>query len=305
MIFTDNEKEQIGKRIIERQQLSGLSQAAFARSIDFNPADITNLRGKKWKEAPQLIGDSKWVKFARFAGFTRNAAMEWHTAQTQVKREIDAQLAACKNYSLAAILCDDAGIGKTYACKAFAASHPHVYYIDCSNCRTKVRFARAIARTVGISTDGISDEVFEDAIYVLSITERPLVILDEAGDLEDKAFLELKRMYNALEDQCGFYIVGADGLKKKIEKGEATRKVGFTEVFSRFGKKFTKIMPVEPSDRKEALIKMAHELLNSNGINDKSTRSDITRTICINGLKDLRTVKREVMKIRLRKEATV
>lgn len=302
MIFTQKEKEQIGKLLIQRQELSGQSQAAFARANDLSSADISNLKGEKWKEQPQLASDRKWIRFARLANFSRNNELEWRTAQTQVKREIDAQLNACKNYAFTAILCDDAGVGKTYACKSFAASNPHVYYLDCSTARTKNRFIRAIAHAVGVSSEGISDTVFEDAIYVLSITPNPLVILDEAGDLEDKTFLELKRMYNALEGVCGFYLVGADGLKKKIERGEAIKKVGFTEVFSRFGKKFTKIMPIEPNERKEALITMTNELLEANGIKDAETKKAITRSIFINGLKDLRTIKREVIKLRLRKD---
>ncbi|PTN08070.1 hypothetical protein C8N47_111110 [Mangrovibacterium marinum] len=303
MIFTLTEKETIGKRLVERQETSGLSQAAFARANEMSPADMSNIRGEKWKEQPHLVGDMKWIKFARLVDFTRKAELEWKTAQTNVKRQIDAQLNACKNYSFTAILCDDAGVGKTYACKAFAATNPHVYYIDCSNCRTRIRFVRAIARAVGINADGKIDDLFESAMYVLGLIDRPLLILDEAGDLEDKAFLELKRMYNNLEGQCGFYLVGADGLKKKIERGEAVRKVGFTEVFSRFGKKFTKIVPVEPEERRQFLIEMAHSLLDANGISDRNSRQDIIRTICLNGLKDLRTVKREVIKIRIKKEA--
>lgn len=292
--------------VVERQELSGLTQAKFARANDFNPADISNLRGESWKKNPVLIGEQKWVKFARFVGFNRSRELEWNIANTRVKREIDAQLAACKNYSFTAILCDDAGIGKTFACKAYAAKMPHVYYIDCSNSRTRIRLIRAIGKVVGVDTNDRADEVFENAMYVLRQTERPLLIFDEAGDLEDKAFLELKRLYNNLEGICGFYIVGADGLKRKIEKGEAAKKVGFTEIFSRFGKKFTKIIPVERESKRDFLLNMTNEVLAVNGITDRQQISVIAQAVVANGgLKDLRTVYREVMKIRIKKEASI
>lgn len=225
-----------------------------------------------------------------------------HAGQARNRRAA----AACKNYSFTAILCDDAGIGKTFACKAYAAKMPHVYYIDCSNSRTRIRLIRAIGKVVGVDTNDRADEVFENAMYVLRQTERPLLIFDEAGDLEDKAFLELKRLYNNLEGICGFYIVGADGLKRKIEKGEAAKKVGFTEIFSRFGKKFTKIIPVERESKRDFLLNMTNEVLAVNGITDRQQISVIAQAVVANGgLKDLRTVYREVMKIRIKKEASI
>lgn len=303
MIFTDIEKQQIGKMILERQELSGQSQAKFAKSNDFNPADISNLRGETWMKQPALIGDQKWIKFARFVGYNRKSELVWNTANTRVKLEIDAQLTACKNYAFTAILCDDAGVGKTYACKEFAARNPHVYYIDCSNCRSRLRLIRAIGKAVGLEANYRADDVFEDAMYLLRNTDNPLAIFDEVGDLDDRAFLELKRMYNNLEGICGFYLVGADGLKRKIERGEASKKVGFTEIFSRFGKKFTKIMPIDPEDRANRLLKMTAELLVANDVTDSQQIKTIQNAVISNGLKDMRTVYREVVKIRIKREA--
>lgn len=303
MIFTEIEKELIGKMLIERQELSGLSQAKFAKANDFNPADISNLRGETWRKQQTLIGESKWIRFARFVGYNRKAELTWNTANTRVKSEIDAQLTACKNYAFTAILCDDAGIGKTYACKEFAARQPHVYYIDCSNCRSSRRLIKAIGKAVGVDLNARIDDIFEDAMYILSITERPLLIFDEAGDLEDRAFLELKRLYNNLQFVCGIYLVGAGGLKKKIERGEASNKVGFTENFSRFGKDFTKIMPVVPEDRADRLIEMTEQLLAANDVTDKQQVEAIKLKVITGGLKDMRKVYREVLKIRIKKEA--
>ncbi len=43
----------------------------------------------------------------------------------------------------------------------------------------------------------------------------PLVVLDEAGDLQYEAFLELKALWNATEMCCGWYMMGADGLRRR------------------------------------------------------------------------------------------
>jgi len=44
-------------------------------------------------------------------------------------------------------------------------------------------------------------------------------------------------------------MMGADGLREKIERARYARKVGYAELFSRFGSKYQKVSP----DGKEAL----------------------------------------------------
>ena len=302
-LFTSKDKVQIGSLVLKAFQISGFSsQAKYAKSIGFEPADLSNIKNQRWKDNPQLIGPEKWIRLARLVKFEKNEGLVWHTANTRVKKFIDQQLNVCKAYSFTGIMVDNAGIGKTYACKEFASKTPNVFYIDCSNCRSKNRFIKTLAKVVGTDVNARYDDILEDVIYVLSVLPKPLLIIDEAGDLEDKAFLEIKRMYNNLEGVCGFYLVGADGLKKKIERAIATKKVGFTEVFSRFGKKFSNVMPKLIEDQKEVLIEMAHSILEANGIRDLESKRMITRKILIDGLKDMRTIRREVIKLRIGKE---
>jgi len=85
-------------------------------------------------------------------------------------------------------------------------------------------------------------------VFYLRSIPNPLIILDEAGDLDYPAFLELKALWNATEGCCGWYMMGADGLREKIERARYARKVGYAELFSRFGSKYQKVSP----DGKEA-----------------------------------------------------
>ena len=59
----------------------------------------------------------------------------------------------------------------------------------------------------------------------LRTIDTPLVILDEAGDLQYEAFLELKALWNATERCCAWYMMGADGLKEKINRAIEGKKV--------------------------------------------------------------------------------
>ena len=297
--FTNEEKQQIAELILRQFKASGFtSQARFAKSVGLDQADLTNLKGKTFLRNQQLIGPAKWMRIARIAGFTSSDIERWITADTKVKRFIDSQLIACQNLSMTNILCDEAGIGKTHTCREFATTHPNVFYLDCSNSRNKNRFIQALARAVGIEAQGKYDEILADTIYALQLTNKPLIILDEAGDLEDKAILEFKRIYNALEDQCGFYIVGSDGLRAKIERGIRVRKVGYKEVFSRLGKNFSRIMSAQLQELSIEFGEMAEQILIANDVTDKATIADIRARMVESGIKDLRTVKREVRKRR-------
>ena len=94
-------------------------------------------------------------------------------------------------------------------------------------------------------------------MYYLRGIDNPLVILDEAGDLQYEAFLELKALWNATERCCGWYMMGADGLKEKINRSIECKKVGYTEMLSRFGDRYSKVVPDEANDRKAFLHEQA------------------------------------------------
>ena len=48
-------------------------------------------------------------------------------------------------------------------------------------------------------------------------------------------------------------MMGADGLKQKIEGNRSRNKVGYAELFSRFGSRFQKVTPPGKTDREQFL----------------------------------------------------
>lgn len=94
-------------------------------------------------------------------------------------------------------------------------------------------------------------------MYYLRGIDNPLIILDEAGDLSYEAFLELKALWNATERCCGWYMMGADGLKEKINRSIECKKVGYTEMLSRYGDRYSRVTPEDGKERKQFLIGQA------------------------------------------------
>ena len=105
--------------------------------------------------------------------------------------------------------------------------------------------------------DTVIFSVFFSIFILLRSIDSPLIILDEAGDLQYEAFLELKALWNATEHCCGWYMMGADGLKEKINRSIDCKKVGYTEMLSRYGGRYCKVTPDDGKEREKFLMKQA------------------------------------------------
>lgn len=209
------------------------------------------------QEEFQSLTDEILLRVARKLDVTLRDRMEWKGARTATFDYVTTQLEACQERSLSVILCDIPNIGKTFTARRYATEHRNAVYVDCSQTKTKRAMVRAIANGFGVGLTGKYQDCYEDLIYCLRSMDRPLVILDEAGDLQYEAFLELKALWNATEMQCGWYMMGADGLSAKINRNVDGRKVGYAEIFSRYGGKYSRVTPEQEDDRRKFLLEQA------------------------------------------------
>lgn len=178
------------------------------------------------------------------------------------------------------ILVDDCGIGKTECAKAIISQMKNAFYVDASQTHTKVRFIRQLALVLGCGTKGKYHEVLENVKYALNVLENPFVCIDEAGDLEYSAYLELKGIMNDTVDNCAWFMIGADGLRAKITKGINNHKVGFAEIFSRFSDDFVTLVPKGPEDRKKFYTKLIGDVAYVN-LDDKTTVNEVIRSCMV------------------------
>lgn len=245
--------------------------------LDVNPAQLSRLMAG---EMDGVLSDAKLISIARKLNVDLGAKTELVTANTPVYQFITAQLEACQNNALCGLLCDLADIGKTYSAKQYIKSHRNAVYIDCSQAKNKQRLVRAIAREFGINHTGRYNEVYADLVYYIKTLANPLVILDEAGDLDYSAFLEIKALWNATEYACGWFMMGADGLKAKIENNIGHKKVGYAELFRRFGSRYQRITPegdaVTFAQKQVAIIAKANGIADVQSLYAK-TQGSLTR----------------------------
>lgn len=248
------------------------SDANFAKQYQINNSVFSRLKSG---ETDGLLKDAQWLTIGRVLGVTMNDR-SWKVARTDVFSAIEQEVLFCKSNAKARIFVDDCGIGKSFTAKYLSRNLKNCFYMDASQSKSKQVFIRNLARTLGVDDKGRYVDVKENIKYYLHVLPQPMVIIDEAGDLDYNAFLEIKELWNATEGVCGWYMMGADGLRAKIERGIACKRVGFREVFSRFSEKFGSVVPVERSSRIEFYTKLISDVLVINAP-DKSKVSGIIK----------------------------
>lgn len=227
------------------------SDAKHAASLGVTTSAYSSIKNG---QTERVLSDGNWMSIARKLGVNLRGGIEWKAAKTETFKYITTQLEFIQERGLSGLLCDLPNIGKTFTARHYVKTHPNAVYIDCSQVKTKLKLVRKIATEFGSNTRGSYSDVYADLVFYLRSIDTPLIILDEAGDIQYEAFLELKALWNATERCCAWYMMGADGLKAKINRSIECNKVGYAEMFSRYGDRYSRITPDDGRER-EAFLK--------------------------------------------------
>ena len=293
MLVSNEMKERIIQAMKTARENFGGSDAKFATSLSINASQLSRIMRGDWDK---VLSEEKWITIARVLGVGIGTQAKWNTANTPVFQFITAQLDKCQNESLSALLCDLSDIGKTFAAVHYQRSHKNVVYIDCSQVKSKQKLIRKIAKSFGVGSTGKYDEVYEDLVFYLKQLPTPLIILDEAGDLHYEAFLEIKALWNATEGYCGYYMMGADGLRQKIARAIDNKKVGYTELFSRFGRKYINCLPANNDERLRMLQASASMIIKANCTEGTDVMKVLRNSADEQGVPSLRRINKELSK---------
>ncbi len=257
----ENELKQRIIKAIKSDRENFSSDGKHTTKLGVNKSIYSQLKSGKTE---RLLSDGEWIRIGRMLDVQLSKKADWITAETPVFDYITEQLEYCRRESTAGLFCDECDIGKTHTAKVYTSTHRNVVYVDCSKYKTKQKFIRYIASQFGVDYTGKIVDVIADMVYYIKTLEKPLIIFDEAGDLDYTAFLEIKALWNDLEDMCGFYMMGADGLKAKINRAIHNKKVGYAEIFSRFGAKHQAIQFKDKKEKLEFKICQAEMIIKAN-----------------------------------------
>lgn len=275
---TQQQKQVIVTALMEQRKNFDGTDQQFAKQWDINYSVYSRLKNEKNYDG--LLREAQWLNLGRELNVEMDAR-KWNTAKTEVFTVIEQDILFCKDNAKAMICVDDCGIGKTHTAKYLSRTTKNCFYIDASQAKTKQQFIRLIAKTIGVDDKDKYVRVKANIKYALRMLPNPVVIIDEAGDLEYTAFLELKELWNATDKACGWYMMGADGLRRKIERGIQNKKVGYKELFSRYSERYTTIVPSNRNEKISFYKQLITDVLNAN-MKNKAKLNEIVKRCLIN-----------------------
>lgn len=268
----------------------GGTDKSFATKLGINPAQYSRIMAGNFMS---VLSDAQWSSLARQTNISMKGKDKWKTAMTPVFSDISKQLKRAQENSISFIIVDDADVGKTHAAKEYVSANKYAVYVDCSLSKKKRELVSAIAKGFGTRCEGKYQDILADLLFhVKNHTVNPIVILDEAGDLDPAARLELKALWNGTEEACAWVQMGADGLMEVVKRGIDGRRVGFTETFSRYGKKYQSYTPLAEKDKIKFNFMQAAMIIKANAPIGADIQKILVRT-----KGSLRRVKTELCKL--------
>jgi DNA transposition AAA+ family ATPase len=232
----------------------------------------------------ELISDEMWRNIASQIGFRDD---NWQPVETRDFRLMQRFCADAQENALVLAITGAAGSGKTFAVRHYQDTNKKVYALACSEFWNRKIFLQELLSAIGRDHTGLNvGEMMADAVRTLKITDRPLVILDEADKLTDQVLYFFITLYNQLEDECGMILLATNHLEKRLRRGLKLNKKGYSEIWSRVGRKCIELKGVGAAD--------IVAVCDVNGINDKH----MIDQVITDSEGDLRRVRRKVHSLR-------
>ncbi|MBT0552623.1 ATP-binding protein [Riemerella anatipestifer] len=269
-------KEAIVEAMLKDRERYGGSDTAYAKTLNIHGTVFNRL---KKGEREHLLSPSQWLNIGRKLQVTLGKNT-WKAVETDVYLELQDDFHFCQENAKSLILVDDCGIGKTFCSKIIVSKMKNGFYVDASQCKSKPLFIKALARELGSGTTGTYSEILENIKYYINALGKVFICIDEAGDLDYAAFLELKGLVNGTTGRCGWYMIGADGLRAKIKSGINNEKVGYREIFDRFSAEFRGITPDDKVQKIDFYDKLLRDVAAAN-LKDKSKVNAIVKKCLI------------------------
>jgi DNA transposition AAA+ family ATPase len=253
------------------------SQNKAANSLKgVSSATVSQMLNGKW----DLINETMWRNVASQIGYN---AETWVTVETRDFKLLTFIMNDARLNSNVFAVTGDAGTGKSHCLKRYAAENNKVYLLSCNEYWNRKMFLQELLSAMGKDYSGYTvGEMMFEVVRGLKTQENPVIVMDEADKLSDQVLYFFITLYNQLEDHCGIVLIATNHLEKRIKRGIKLNKKGYTEIYSRIGRKFIQLKGVGSMDVKA--------ICEANGIVDRATIKDIY-TDCEG---DLRRVKRKI-----------
>jgi hypothetical protein len=253
-MITDLHRKKIADLLQREYSVLGTWQKV-ATKTDANVATIS--KNMQEPERWVLVSDAMWAKISGKLGY-KITQEEWVMVETTNSKIVSQVLSDAQNDSLYMAISEKDGSGKSSSLAAYKSKDENssVMLFECREW-TRRTFLLKLAESLGLQTSRNelhlvrTNEIFDKIVYalkVMSVSKRPLLVLDEADKLQADALAFIVPLYNQLKGEIGLVIAGTENLEKQILRGVAYAKKGYDEIHSRLGRNFVHLVGTTKAD---------------------------------------------------------
>jgi DNA transposition AAA+ family ATPase len=211
---------------IKERLASGISLNKLARQLEISAAQLSNIRdGNEASVSEALVN--------RLATVLRLET--WKLRETVPHRKIKLLCAEARENRRMLAVAAYTGAGKTTTLKHIEAKTPGTYYMLATALMNQVQFLFEICRACGIPSEGSKSDMVQAIVRSLNSQVDSLLIIDDAGKLNDQNLRLIQILFDRTEGACGIVLAGTEYLKKHIDKRARADAMGFRELKRRIG----------------------------------------------------------------------
>ncbi len=202
-----------------------ISQNELAVQIGINSSYLSLLETGKG----ETIAKAKLRKIWNYVSAVNSAPERFKTAD--YKAAIDACQSAKENQFMIAVI-GDTGMGKTTALTDYSLQE-NVFYVVCERAIKPKQFFLALLRKMGVAFEGSIYEMCNRIADELNTLDEPLLIIDEAGMINDTMMSYIQNLRDKTVKNCGIILGGMPYFRTNLQKFSDKGKQGVAEFMRR------------------------------------------------------------------------
>lgn len=241
MALTDYQKTtEIPQALQNYMRETGHKQADISRVSGVGASYLNHIAQGKTvisnKNGGSVINDKYYIALCKAINFPLKQEVWRHFNTYNFKQSIN-RIKASREHKERFTIDGDTGAGKTHACREYQKAYPtETYIVTCSAVENSKEFAKNIAETVGVSTQGTAGTIIKEVMRKLTkVCDNPILIIDEAEHIEKKSgYINIiKSLADGLENKVAFGLVGMK-INDILQNGYERNKQNFRQTARRF-----------------------------------------------------------------------
>ena len=218
------EKSEIQKAVNEYCAVRGISKIDLSVRSGISDSTLCNLEKGNW----EVLSNTILLRIWNFVN-RDNVANLYNSSDFVSAFQLCEK---ARKYHFMVGLTADTGMGKTTTLTAYSRQK-NVFYVCYDKTMNPRQFFVTLLRELSYPFDGNLNEMINRAAEILNEVDAPLLIIDEAGKLNQTMILYLHVLRDKTKDNCGIILAGMPYFKVNIQHYADQEKEGYAEFLRR------------------------------------------------------------------------